>query len=353
MLSELETGVSHAVDFPENRSAPIFIEVTRGGMIESIHRGICVISDSKGSIYKSWGDHERPIYPRSAIKPLQAIPVVASGAAAALKMSSAELALCCASHSGERVHTEKVASWLKRLGLDDTNLECGPQMPSDQETAEKLIQSGKNPLSLHNNCSGKHAGMLSTAIHNKQPTLGYTKADHPVQSDLIRLMSSLGNLDLSKTARGLDGCGIPVFGIPVKSVALAMAKFADPDILSQSEKEACIQIREACAQNPIMISGTNKINTLIQAETADKAVVKGGAEGVYTAAINSLGLGVCIKVDDGAGRAASVVMLHVLRKLNILNDESVKKIKEFGVKDIRNWSGTLVGEIRVGGGISF
>ena len=206
----IRSSVSHAVDFPENRSAPILIEVTRGGMVESIHRGICVISDSTGSIYKSWGDHERPIYPRSAIKPLQAIPVVASGAAAALKMSSAELALCCASHSGERVHTEKVASWLKRLGLDATNLECGPQMPSDQETAEKLIQSGKNPLSLHNNCSGKHAGMLSTAIHNKQPTLGYTKADHPVQSDLIRLMSSLGNLDLSKTARGLDGCGIPV-----------------------------------------------------------------------------------------------------------------------------------------------
>jgi len=353
MVSEIKSAVSHAIDFPENKSAPILIEVTRGGMVESIHRGICVISDSRGSLYKSWGDRERPIYPRSAIKPLQAIPVVASGAAAALKMNSAELALCCASHSGERVHTEKVAGWLERLGLDDANLECGPQMPSDQKAAEELIQSGKNPSSLHNNCSGKHAGMLSTAIHNKQSTLGYTKPDHPVQLDLMRLMSNLGDLDLSNTARGLDGCGIPVFGIPIESVARAMAKFADPDVLSQSVKEACIQIRKACGQNPIMISGTNKINTLIQAETADKAVVKGGAEGVYTAAISSLGLGVCIKVDDGADRAASVVMLHVLHKLNILDEESVKKIKAFGVEDICNWSGTLVGEIRVGRGIPF
>ena len=353
MMSEIKAAVSHAIDFPEKRSAPILIEVTREGVVESIHRGICVISDSRESLYKSWGDRERPIYPRSAIKPLQAIPVVTSGAAAGLKMNSAELALCCASHSGERVHTEKVAGWLERLGLDDTDLECGPQMPSDQEAAEELIQSGKNPSSLHNNYYGKHAGMLATAIHNKKSISGYTKPDHLVELHLIRLMSNLGDLDLFNTARGVDGCGIPVFGIPVESLALAMAKFADPDVLSQSEKEACIQIREACGKNPVMISGTNKIHTLIQAETADKAVVKGGAEGVYTAAINSLGLGVCIKVDDGAGRAASVVMLHVLHKLNILNEESVKKIKAFGVEDIRNWSGTLVGEVRFGKGIPF
>ena len=170
-----------------------------------VFTGEFVLYQTQGDQYTKVG--EIPIYPRSAIKPLQAIPVVASGAAAALKMSSAELALCCASHSGETVHTEKVASWLKRLGLDATNLECGPQMPSDQETAEKLIQSGKNPLSLHNNCSGKHAGMLSTAIHNKQPTLGYTKADHPVQSDLIRLMSCL--LYTSPSPRDISGSRMP------------------------------------------------------------------------------------------------------------------------------------------------
>ena len=352
-MGEKKLEISHAVAFPKFTTAPIFIEVTRGGMVESIHRGVCVISDAKGEIYKSWGNHERQIYPRSAIKPLQAIPVVASGAAESLKMNSAELALCCASHSGEKIHTEKVFKWLERLGLDSADLECGPQMPSDQATAEHLIHVNELPLSLHNNCSGKHAGMLTTAIHKKQPTIGYTKPDHPIQMDLIGLIGELGNIDLSVTARGLDGCGIPVFGIPIKSVALAMAKLADPDILEHSKKEACIQITEACSKNPIMISGTNKINTLMQIETAGKALVKGGAEGVYTAAINSLGLGVCIKIDDGAGRAASLAMLAVMSKLNVLSEDSVQKIKKFGFDEVRNWAGTLVGKIEIGDSLSF
>ena len=345
-MKEKYLEITHEVIFAKSKNSPILVEITRGGMIESIHRGTAIICNAKGEIVKSWGDIDRAIYPRSAIKPLQTIPVLESGAADAYKMDGAEIALCCASHSGELIHTERVMAWLKRMELDHNSLECGPQLPVDHATAKTMLQNRIAPNAIHNNCSGKHSGMLATALHEKQQLSGYTSADHPIQIRLMKMIGELGEVDLSRTARGIDGCGIPVFGIPIKAVALAMAKLADSYSLSESRRAAIERIVESCSQNPLMISGTNKINSLIQAEASDKAIVKGGAEGVYTAAVKSLGIGVCIKIDDGAARAASNAMISILESLGVLDASSVQSIKESGFKDVQNWSGNLVGRIQ-------
>jgi len=337
----------------EADAAPIAVEVTRGGMVESVHRAIVAICDAKGAIVHGWGEVERPIYARSAIKPLQTISVIESGAADAFALGDDEITLCCASHRGEDIHVDRVVPWLGRLGLGPDDLECGPQLPGNDAAAHMLLRAGKAPSRAHNNCSGKHSGMLTTAVHLGEPVAGYTRADHPVQTRLITFMEAFAEVDLSATARGVDGCGIPVFGAPLRAIAHGMAKLADPSGLSEERVAACRRIVKACAGNPRLISGTGTFNSLVLAETGMRCLLKGGAEGVYTAALPDLGLGVCLKIDDGAGRGSAAAMLAVLRHLGVLDEAAADRIDTAVVREVRNWAGTLVGEIRATSTLAF
>jgi len=346
-------GATIRVFEDESEAAPIAVEVTRGGMVESVHRAIVAISDAKGKVTRSWGNIDRPIYARSAIKPLQTIAVIESGAADAFSLGEDEIALCCASHRGENIHFDRVVPWLGRLGLGIDDLECGEQLPGNEAAAHALIRAGETPTRAHNNCSGKHSGMLTTAVHLGEPTKGYTTPDHPVQKRLIALMEEMGEIDLSGTARGVDGCGIPVFGAPLRAIAHAMAKMADPSALSGERQATAKRIIKACAANPLMLSGTGAFNSVVLAETGERCLLKGGAEGVYTAAIPDQGLGICLKVDDGAGRGSSAVMLALLRQLGVLDEAAADRIESSVVREVRNWAGTLVGEVRPSSALSF
>ena len=206
-MAEQESATQRVV-MADDPATPIAVEVTRGGMVESVHRVAAAVVDRHGVARLTWGDGSRPIFPRSAIKPLQALTVIESGAADAFDLSADEIALSCASHRGEPMHVTRVAAWLERIGLTLEALECGPQMPGHAASARALIKAGEAPTPAHNNCSGKHAGMLTTACHLNEPVAGYGAADHPVQTRLIALIGALGGVDLSYTARGIDGCGI-------------------------------------------------------------------------------------------------------------------------------------------------
>jgi L-asparaginase II len=326
--------------------APLLVEVTRGGMVESVHRGVLSVVDAKGAAVRAMGDVGRPVYARSAIKPLQTIGVIETGAADAFGLGEDEITLCCASHHGEPIHTGRVLPWLARLGLGVDDLECGPQMPYHEATATALIQAGTPPTRAHNNCSGKHSGMLTTAVHTGAPTRGYTRPDHPVQQRLIRIIGEMGGVDLSGTARGVDGCGIPVFGMALKDIALAMARLADPDGLAPDRAAACRRIVAVCAKHPPLISGTGTFNSVVLAETGTRCLLKGGAEGVYAAALPDLGLGLCLKIDDGAGRAAQAAVLAALVSLGVIDGAAEARIRAKVPAEVRNWAGTLVGEIR-------
>jgi len=200
------------------RTRPLTVEVTRGDLIESRHRCIAVVTDSHGEVVEAWGEVDRHIYPRSAIKPLQAIPLLESGAADAFRVSGPEVALACASHMGEPMHRDTVRAWLTRLGLGADDLECGPHAPTHGPSADDMVRAGEVPDKVCNNCSGKHTGFLATALHMEEPTAGYSGAGHPVQQRLLALLSEMGGEDLSATERGVDGCGIPVLYQAVKSL---------------------------------------------------------------------------------------------------------------------------------------
>ena len=328
-------------------TAPILVEVTRGDMVESRHTGTVAVVDARGAVKLSCGNISQPIYPRSAIKPIQAIPLIESGAADAFKLSDAEIALACASHGGEPRHVETVRAWLKRLTLSEDDLECGAHPPSFAPAAEALYRSGTPITNAHNNCSGKHTGFLSVARHKGWPTRGYIGADHPVQRTVLQALADLCGSDLTNGAHGIDGCGIPVVGIPLERLALAMARVADPSALAPARRVAIERIRRAMTREPFMVAGTGRFCTRVMSKLGDAVVLKTGAEGVYMAALPTLGLGVCLKIADGAARASQIALAAVMERLGISG------AAELATAPLSNVAGLPVGEIRPAGELPF
>jgi len=325
----------------------MIIEVTRGDMVESRHRAHIAIVDPDGKVVQVWGDIERPVYGRSAIKPLQALPLIESGAADRFRVSVAEIALACASHNGEPRHVELVTAWLARIGCSVADLECGSHAPLHESSVEALIRVGRKPDATYNNCSGKHTGFLATARHLGEPTAGYIRYEHPVQQRILGALEQMTGMRLGNAPRGIDGCGIPVIGIPLANMALAMARLADPDPhVPAARAAAAKRIIAAMASEPFLVAGTGRVCTKVMETVGAKVVLKTGAEGVYTAALPTLGLGVALKVEDGASRAAEVAMGRVLQHLKLLNADEEKVLADVLTPPIRNRVGREVGCIR-------
>ena len=302
---------------------PLTIEVTRGGMVESRHRGAAVVVDSDGRLVHAWGDAARLVYPRSAIKPLQALVLIETGAADAYQLTDTELALASASHGATPEHTDLCAHWLERIGLGPGDLECGGQEPMDGETARDLIRMGVSPGPIHNNCSGKHTGFLTTARHLGEPVAGYSGPDHPVQQRMAVLLAEMGDCDLTDAPAGTDGCGIPVYGMPLRAMATALARMADPAGLAPERRAAAKRIIGAMTAHPRLVAGPARFDTIAMEAGAMEVgantfAVKGGAEGMYGAVLPGLGLGIALKIDDGAKRASEVAMAAILEFLGAL-----------------------------------
>lgn len=333
---------------------PVFVEVTRGPAVESVHRGAAVVVDAAtGRVVASWGDTERPAYPRSAIKPLQALPLLTSGAARAFEVSAAEIALACASHNGEPVHTEAVDKWLNRIGCDAGMLECGAHPPTDPVTRRALDREDGAISPLHNNCSGKHTGFLTTCRHLGFDPAGYVHVDHPVQRLVRDTVASLTGCDLTGAHHGVDGCGIPVYAIPLRGLAAAMAKYtagaagADPAGLDPASVDAVRSIRESMINHPYLVAGRDRFCTVVMETLAPNVLVKTGAEGVFCAALPERGLGIALKIDDGATRASEVALGGVLRWLGAINESQFRVLRSKLEPEIRNVAGAPVGVIRV------
>jgi L-asparaginase II len=320
---------------------PILVEVTRGPLVESVHRGAIAIADAGGALRFALGDVETPIYPRSSLKPVQALPLVESGAADAFGLGDEEIALTCASHSGEPMHTTRVAAWLKKIGCSERDLACGAHPPRHEPTWEAMIRAGERPSRLHNNCSGKHAGFLTVARYWGIATEGYERIDHPVQQTVASALSELsGANDLPW---GVDGCAAPNFALPLSAFARALAKVADPSSLVSPRKESASRIVNAMMAHPELVAGTGRACAILM-RACKGVAVKTGAEGFYAAMIPSRGLGIALKIDDGAGRAAETTIAVLLDRLGLLgNDKSARGILRAPVTNTR---GDVVGERR-------
>lgn len=332
---------------------PLVVEVTRGGMVESRHRAAVVVVDTEGTVVRGWGDIERPVYGRSAIKPLQALPLVESGAADRYGVTGKELALACASHSGERQHVDAVAAWLDRLGLGPADLECGSHLPLEDAAMQAFVKSGAPLTAIYNNCSGKHTGFLATALHLGEPTRGYVRYEHPVQQRILGVLEQMCGLDLGQAARGVDGCGIPVIAIPLGNIALGMARLADPAGLPAARAAAAKRVVAAMTAEPFMVAGSKRFCTVVMAALGGKAAIKTGAEGVYCAALPEQGLGIAIKVDDGAGRAAEVAMGEMLLHLGVIDEPLHARLADALTPPILNRAGLETGRVRPAAGCPF
>lgn len=322
---------------------PVIIEVTRGPVVESRHEGAAAVVKPDGTIVGAWGDIDARVLPRSANKPIQAMAFVESGAVEKFGLSNEHVALACASHNGEPRHVETVRAWLKKVGLSEADLECGTHAPRLQASIEALARENALPTAAFNNCSGKHSGFLTTAVAYGEPTKGYIKYDHPVQRRLRGVMSDLCGEDANAYAHGTDGCGIPTLATPLKSLARAMASMAEPSRLSNKHAEAATLIRAAMNAEPFMVAGTGRFCTRVNGAMVGVAQVKTGAEGVFCGMLPTLGLGIAIKMWDGAARAAEVAMATLLNHLGVLPADQRDEVLH---PPIKNVVGLLVGEMR-------
>lgn len=330
---------------------PVLIEVLRGSAVESRHAGALAIVDASGAVHTALGDVDRPVFPRSAVKLLQALPLVASGAADAFQLSDEELSLACASHNGEPEHVATAAGVLAKLGLDETALECGTQWPGREPVLRGMLARGEQATALHNNCSGKHSGFVCVAClmarnAGTEPAAfarGYVAADHPVMREVSAALSATTGVDVEHAPCGIDGCSIPTFALPLRSLALAFARAGTGQGLSDAHARAARRLRQSVARAPFMVGGTDRFDTNVMQAFGEQLFCKIGAEGVYCAALPGLGLGVALKVDDGATRAAEAAMAAVAQAL--LAQES-EVLRGYSHLVLRNWRGTEVGALR-------
>lgn len=325
---------------PDN---PILIEATRGRLVESSHRGAVAVVDAEGRVLLALGDVARPIYPRSAVKALQAIPLVESGAADAFGLDQAELAVACASHSGDAVHVAAVRSLLAKAGLDESQLACGAHWPISERATQELLRAGKGPQAIHNNCSGQHAGMLATAVHRGLDPGGYEQPEHGVQEEIRRILSESCGIALGRQDMGIDGCSVPSFALPLTALATGFARLGSGRGFARTRGEAARRLMRACFAAPELVAGEDRFDTIVMRRLGPAAFVKGGAEGVHCASLPALEIGIAAKVDDGAKRGTEMVLAHLLSKLIAGADQSLAGTLD---GEIRNWRGVRVGKLR-------
>ena len=347
----------------QNLSLPVLAEVRRGAIVESKHYGAIIALEPDGTVIARLGDPDLSTSTRSSIKPIQAIPVLTSGAADHFRMTEKELAVACASHEGEPFHTETVAGMLARLGLDESALRCGAHPPYHEETARSLQRQGLPYTQLHNNCSGKHAGMLATAKWRGAPLEDYLAREHPVQREIIRVFSRLGGFREDRPT-GIDGCSAPTFGVTLRHLALAFARFVSLSSSSPEAGAALLQeiglepgvaaaaqrIVRAMTSYPEMVGGTARLDTDLLRASRGALICKVGAEALYSVGVLPCeryprGLGIAIKIIDGAYRGLGVAVIETLAQLNILDKDQQADLATYHRPVMKNHRGLLVGEV--------
>ena len=323
---------------------PVLVNVWRGDTLESQHRGSVIVVNTTGDTLFSAGDTGSLVFPRSSLKLIQALPILESGAADALKLQDEHIALFCASHNGEDRHTILVRALLQKLGLNTDTLACGAELPMYDKAAHALLRQGITPGREHHNCSGKHSGMLSLCHHMGWETDDYNLYDHPSQQAWRQVLSELINLDANVLPWDFDGCGIPALALPLYSLAHAHAKFVAKPSGSDNRSKAMQRILQSIAAHPLNIAGTDRACSLVAGASQGRVIVKTGAEGMFVGMIPEREIAFALKIDDGAGRAADTALGGVLSWLK----EPVAEMPELNPvfrRELKNSQGKIVGRV--------
>lgn len=325
---------------------PVLIEVLRGSVVESRHRGAVAVVDSGGRALLRLGDTQRPVFPRSAVKAIQALPFLESGAADAYGFGQREIAFACASHSGEPEHARLAGAMLEAAGLTVDDLECGAHWSSCQPVLLEQAKSGTPPTAAHNNCSGKHAGFLCTCRHTGIDHRGYVARDHEAQERVRAAMEAVTGAAQADDLCGTDGCSIPTYAVPLDDLARGFARMATGHGLAPERARAAGRIMTACMAEPYYVAGEGRADTAMMRAGEGRVFTKTGAEGVYCAALPERGLGIAIKCDDGATRAAEATVAAVLAGLLERDDALAHTLDAMARPVLTNWRGVEVGALR-------
>jgi L-asparaginase II len=332
---------------------PVLVEVTRGGVVESRHRGALVVVDADGGVVMSVGDVAAPVFPRSAVKAMQALPLVEGGFADRFGLTAAEIALCCSSHSGELHHSAASASMLGKAGRDVSCLECGTHWPTYDKAARAMVIAGDLPTALNNNCSGKHAGFVCLSCGLDEDPKGYVTAEHRVQREVRGALIDMTGAAHDNDLVGIDGCSIPSYAIALEAMALGFARFGagggKGSVMGPERTRATQRIRAAVAAHPEMVAGTGRFDTVVMQALGARAFTKTGAEAVFCGALPELGYGIALKIDDGGTRASEAVMATLLQRLLKPEGHGADVLGSIAKRGLSNWNGIPVGEVRVAG----
>lgn len=303
---------------------PVLIHTHRGNLLENRHRGAYIVVDSHGDVISAAGHYHSMIYARSSLKPINVLAMLISGAADHFQVTDEEIALACASHSGEEKHVTAIAAWLERIGCTVDDLECGTHAPMSQSARRALQKNGHKPSNLHNACSGKHAGFLTLAKFLGAPIKGYSNIDNPTQKAIMETAALMVDIRVDETPKGIDGCCIPMMAMPMINLAVGMTKLVAPEDLSPSLQDACDRVVQAMQTHPFCVGGTNRFDSQIIEHTKGHVLVKMGADGVFSGMIPKKKWGIALKIDDGNLIAAEMAMMHLLRRLELFDKSLIE-----------------------------
>ncbi|WP_110931375.1 asparaginase [Paenibacillus bouchesdurhonensis] len=320
----------------------LLIEEYRGGILECSHRGYICVVDEEGRIFKRAGDPNAQVFTRSAAKPIQAIPAIRAGIKEAYQLTEAEIAVMTASHRAENVHVDVLESLLSKIGVEEEGLVCAPSLPLDRRSREVLLRSGGDPRRLYHNCSGKHLGVLAYCKMKGFDLKNYHEPTHPVQQEIVEALASLADIAAEDIGRGTDGCGFPVFALPLSALATAYLKLACPDLIKDAPTaEAVCKITRAMNARPELVGGSGRIDSVLMED--DNIIAKGGFKGVYCFSLKRERLGIAFKVSDGSEEEWGRIVFEILQQLDYANEELLLKLQEQFPARILNDEGTRVG----------
>lgn len=329
----------------------VLVEVIRGPLVDTIHRGDLAVVDADGALVAAVGSPHKVAYMRSSAKPFQAMCAVYSGAAEHWSFSSEDIALIAGSHNGEPAHTERARRLLERIGLQPRDLACGVHPPLDVETARDLQERGRMPSVFENNCSGKHIGMLALALQLGAKTEGYESVEHPVQREVLQNVARFAKLDPDDIPIAVDGCGVPCFGLSLYRMAWAFARLLKPQGMEPDREQAAAVVASSMTAHPYLVAGRNRLDTALMEVGRGKLLAKGGAGGVQCVATTS-GLGLAVKVEDGAEgpvspRPAGLSIIEALRQMKVLDEPQIELLGDHGRRTFKSLSGRETGHARV------
>lgn len=332
------------------------VELTRGPIVESVHHGALVVVDSQGRLLASLGNPSLIMHLRSTAKPFQLLPLIEQGAVERFSLTSEEIAVMCASHSGTDEHVAVLTRLQAKMGIQEGELQCGVHPPFDETTWQAMIRRGESPTPIRHNCSGKHTNMLAQAALMGADRGNYLDPQHPVQQRILHTLADICGISPEEIRIGIDGCSAPVFALPLYNAALGYARLCDPVDLPSERAQACHIITSAMMAAPFMVAGPGRFDTLVMEIGKGKIIAKGGAEGYQGIGVmpgalgpGSPGLGIAFKIADGdsGGRARPVVAIEVLRQLGLLGEDEIKThLADLATRPLKNWRGLHVGEIR-------